>query len=227
VIQRARTNLLLRGSQERFRRVRQGLYQSTWQDNLDGSRVLLPGVLKGLPLQGDPVVVLPNRDTLLVAGSEDIKALGWLMDAALEFLREDPQAHNCCPLRLRHFHWELWEAGDGNPLAPILERVRKQRLLDEYARQKTLLDRIHDRAGKPVLVAPFRLEKTSTGAVTSCTYLPQGVEEGWLPEADRVGLLRNSQCLWLPWAQLNRQLEPLGFFPERYRILGGEDRLIG
>ena len=110
LLQRARTNLLRRGGEECFREVGRGLYRSTWEDNLDGSRVLLPGVLKRLPLRGDPVVVLPSRDTLLVAGSEDPGGLELLLGAAVAFLREDSRFLNGCPLRLRNFQWEPWVA---------------------------------------------------------------------------------------------------------------------
>jgi hypothetical protein len=228
LLQRARVNLLLRGGEERFRRMRPGVFRSTWQDNLDGSRILLPGMLKGLALQGDPVVVVPNRDTLLVAGSEDLDGLAWILEAALEFLREDAHALNGCPLRLRGFQWEPWEARAGDPAEPLLARIRRRRLLEEYTRQKTLLDRLHDRTGRAVAVAPLHLEKLQAGGVTSCTLWPQGAGEGWLPEAERVGLAvpgpGSPSCLWVPWPEARRELghllEPMGLFPERYRVLG-------
>jgi len=148
LLQRARANLLLRGGEERFRPLRPGLFRSNWQDGLDGSRILLPGVLKSLRLQGEPVVVLPDADTLLVAGSEDPQALAWSMEGALEF--QGSRSLNGCPLQLRHFQWEPWEAGAGHPAGTLLARVRHRRLLEEYAHQKTLLDRLH---GEAVAVA--------------------------------------------------------------------------
>jgi len=223
LLQRARTNLLRRGGEEDFREVRDGLFRSTWRDHYDGSRVLLPGVLKRLPIQGDPVVVLPNPDTLLVAGSEDPGGLTRLMEAAVEFLQEDRQAQNACPLRLRNFQWEPWEAPEGHPAGTLLGRVRRRRLLEEYGRQKSLLDRHHDLTGQPVTVAPLHLERAASGAVTSRTVWRQGAGEGWLPEADQVGLAGEHDCLWVSWAEARRHLghlmEPMGLFPERYRLL--------
>ena len=224
LFQKARANLVQRGGEEGFEEVRPGLFRSTWQDNLDGSRVVLPGVLRRLPLRGDPVVVLPNRDNLLVAGSEDPRALCWILEAALEFMWGDPKALNGCPLRLRGFQWEPWEVPDeAHPAARLLGRVRRRRMVEEYTRQKSLLDRLHGREGRAVSVAPYHLEKTASGAVRSCTFLPQGGQEGWLPKADQVGLLREGRtCLWIPWEaamdHLGPLLEPLGLFPERYRI---------
>jgi hypothetical protein len=224
LLQRARTNLLARGGDEAFREVRAGLFRSPWRDNLDGSRVLLPGLLKRLPLQGDPVVVLPNPDTLLVAGSEDPEGLTRLMEAAVEFLHEDRHARNACPLRLKNFLWEPFTAPQGHPAAPLLARIHRRRLLEEYGRQKHLLDRIHDLAGSAVTVAPLHLERASSGAVTVRTFWHEGQGEGWLPEAEQVGLVRDEDCLWVTWSQARRHLghllEPMGLFPERYRILG-------
>ena len=68
LLQRARTNLLGRGGEQRFQELREGCFRSTWRDSLDGSRMLLPGMLRRLGLRGDPVVLLPSRDMLLVLG---------------------------------------------------------------------------------------------------------------------------------------------------------------
>lgn len=228
LLQKARSNLLKRGGVEGFRALRPGFYRSLWQDGLDCSRVLLPGMLMGLPLQGDPVVVLAARDTLLVAGSEDPRALGWILEAALQFAGEDPRSTNGCPLRLRHFHWEPWEAGASHPAAHLLARVRRRRLMEEYSRQKTLLDRLHRQSGRTVAVAALQLERDPCGIMGSRTILPLGVEEGWLPEADLLGVQDPGKgtCHWLPWnvarQRLGDLLEPLGLFPERYRVKDGQ-----
>jgi len=112
--------------------------------------------------------------------------------------------------------------------------VRRRRLLEEYTRQKTLLDRLHDRTGQSVSVAPFQLRRNASGVMGSCTFLPQGAEEGWLPEADRVGLMGGSPgfptCHWVAWdvarQRLGNLLEPMGLFPERYRVKASAE-LIG
>ena len=222
LLQRARTNLLGRGGAEGFRRLGPGRYRSTWQDNLDGSRLLLPGVLASLDLQGDPVVLLPNRDTLLVVGSEDPQGLRWALEGALEFLDEDPRSLNACPLRFRHYQWEPFLARPEHPIRPLLGRVHKRRLKDEYAHQKVLLDRRHGTQGKAITVAPFQLVKDPSGQTGSFTVWSRGMGEAWLPEADRVCLDLGQGRAWLPWEAvrqgLDGLLEPVGLFPERYRF---------
>ena len=222
LLQKARSNLLARGGEEGFRRMGPGRYRSTWQDNLDGSRMLLPGILQRLPLEGDPVVVLPNRDTLLVVGSDDPLGLRWALEWALEFLNEDPRSLNGCPLRLRNYQWEPFLAVAEHPIRPLLGRIQKRRLKDEYAHQKVLLDRRHGSMGKRITVAPFQLEQTAAGQPSSFTVWSQTMGEAWLPEADRVCLDLEGGKTWLSWEaaqrNLSQLLEPVGLFPERYRF---------
>lgn len=109
LLQRARGNLLARGGEQGFHAEREGCYRSTWRDSLDGSRMLLPGILQRLRIKGDPVVLLPNRDTLLVAGSEDPEALRWAMGLAREQLDRAICPADAGPLRLRHYRWESWD----------------------------------------------------------------------------------------------------------------------
>lgn len=226
LMQRARSNLLARGGEEGFLQVGPGCYQSAWADNLDGSRLLLPGILQRLQVRGDPVALLPNRDTLLVVGSEDPAGLRWALESALASLHQDPTALNACPLRLSHYHWEPFQALREHPVCPLLIRVERQRLMDEYASQKTLLDRRHGAAGKAITVAPLRLERTGAGEPASYTEWNEAMGEAWLPLADRVRLAwelgGERGRAWVPWARvqgrLSHLLEPVGLFPERYRF---------
>jgi hypothetical protein len=223
---KARTNLLARGGEDGFERLGAGRFRSTWRDNLDGSRMLLPGVLKSLPLQGDPVVVLPNRDTLLVVGSKDHDGLRWALEGALEFLDEDPRSLNGCPLRLRNYQWEPFHPRDEHPIQPLLGRVHKCRLREEYGHQKALLDRCHGAQGKAITLAPFQVERTKTGQTRSFTVWSPSMGEAWLPEADQVRLAwqlgPERGRAWVPWARvqdsLSHLLEPVGLFPERHRF---------
>jgi hypothetical protein len=162
------------------------------------------------------VVLLPDRDTLLVVGSEDPDGLAWALEGAQECLDEMPRSLNGCPLRLRDCRWEPLRVLGGHPVLPLLRRAERRRLSDEYAHQKNLLDRRHDALGKAINVVPFRLEKTASIAVWS---RPQG--ESWLPKADRVGLDLPGVRADVPWERLQEHVEPVaGLFPERFRFTG-------
>jgi len=226
LMQRARTNLLARGGEEAFERCGPGRFRSGWRDNLDGSRIVLPGILRRLPLDGDPVVVLPNRDTLLVVGSEDTRGLSWALEGALEFLNEDPRSLNGCPLRLRDYEWEPFHPRKEHPVRPLLGRIQQRRLRDEYGHQKSLLDQRHGAAGQIITIAPFHLEQTSAGRLASYTVWSQAEGGAWLPVADQLRLAwelgGERGRARVPWAKvksdLGHLLEPVGLFPERYRF---------
>ncbi len=221
LMQRARTNLLARCGEDGFQSLGPGRYRSTWRDNLDGSRVLLPGLLQRLRLEGDPVVLLPHRDTRLVVGSEDRAGLDWAMAGALEFVDDDPNSLNACPLRLRNYQWEPFRCDH-----PLLERIQRLRLKEEYGHQKALLDRRHGVEGRAITLAPFHVEKTVSGRPSSFTVWSPAMGEAWLPEADQVRLAwewgNERGRAWVPWAKvqarLSHLLEPVGLFPERFRF---------
>ncbi len=126
LLQRARTNLLDRGGERGFQEVRAGCLRSTWRNGLDGSLVLLPGVMGRLPVQGDPVAVLPDRDALLVTGAEDAQGLAWILEAALGHLDQDPEALGALPLRLRDGCWEPLRLAENPPAAALLARLERR-----------------------------------------------------------------------------------------------------
>ena len=224
LMQRARTNLLARGGEEGFRSSGPGRYRSSWQDNLDGSRMLLPGILRRLRLDGDPVVVLPNRDTLLVVGSEDRAGLRWALEGALDFLDDDPGSLNACPLRLRNYQWEPFRRG--SPPAAGAPGAAAPAAGGGTGHQKALLDRRHgSRQGhhrdavpggdglhgrdRPQLhrLVPGHGRSLAAGGRPGAPGLGMGQERG--PGLGALGKVQ---------ARLSHLLEPVGLFPERYRF---------
>jgi hypothetical protein len=135
LLRHARGNLLARSGSQGFREVRDGCHCSTWRDNLDGSRMLLPGILQELRIQGNPVVLLPNRNTLLVVGSEDPEGLRWAVKAALLRLDDDGCPMSACPLKLANYHWEPFRVPLAHPAGALLGAAEGRRLRDEGARR--------------------------------------------------------------------------------------------
>jgi hypothetical protein len=73
-----------------------------WKDDYDSSRTLLPDLFSGLHLNGDPVVVLPNRLTLLVAGSNDGSGIRAMLIKAEEIMRTETKPQNPSPLVIQN-----------------------------------------------------------------------------------------------------------------------------
>ena len=133
LLAQARANLVVRSGDARFHAVGQGCFQSPWQDDLDGSRILLPGLLDHVPVKGDPVVLALRRDLLLVAGSGDPEGLAWALGTELQSLRQDDRAGNATPLRYHHHHWEPLELPGDHPAADLLATLAVLRRREDEA----------------------------------------------------------------------------------------------
>jgi hypothetical protein len=123
LLQRARGNLLGRVGAGRFRAVREGCWRSTWANGLDASLVLLPGILRRLPVRGDPVAVPVGHDALLVTGTEDPGGLAWALASTLDHLNAGPDPRPATPLRLRDSAWEPLRLPENHPAAALLDRL--------------------------------------------------------------------------------------------------------
>lgn len=163
-----------------------GVFVGAWADAYDSSRALLPELLHRLPLNGAPVFMLANRDSLLVTGERDEDAQARMLEMAAKAFDEG-----------RVISWEMFRYDDnGRPQVhtPASEMLRRrQRALrldfdaDAYAAQKQALERIHAVTGEDVFVASFlRLEKD--GDVFSLGTWTDGVATS-LPRTDRIALV--------------------------------------
>lgn len=63
------------------------------------SRLLLSNVIRQIEVKGDPVAMIPNRETLIVAGSEDAAGLAAMLLLATEALQQ-PRLISGVALRL-------------------------------------------------------------------------------------------------------------------------------
>jgi hypothetical protein len=63
-----------------------GVWSSPWRDSFGSSRIILPDVIARCEILGEPVAIVPDRDTLLVTGSLDEIGLASLAHLAGEIL---------------------------------------------------------------------------------------------------------------------------------------------
>src|SRR6202042_2065723 len=79
----------------------QGFYIGGWHDDYANSRILIPEVFGPLYLDGDPVVCLPNRNLLLVTGSENDAGIQAMLKQAEEIVQTKSRPINPAPLILK------------------------------------------------------------------------------------------------------------------------------
>jgi hypothetical protein len=206
-----------------------GVWMSPWRDNYDPSRMLLIDYIRHHDTKGDPVVMVPNRDTLLLTGSKHSAGLTKLVEMA-ESSYEHPRA-------LSGIAFRLTDEDEWVPFLPSTQHPRymKYRMLQvktigsDYAEQKANLDELHEQTGKDIFVAGFfAISRQDTGIRTYCVW-GEGVL-AFLPKTDYIYFVRAREgqpgqvAASVPWADAERvlgdRIKPVGIYPERYLVEG-------
>lgn len=207
-------------SDEPMQRISPGLYLSNWQDYLDASRMLLTDLLYRHAIGGTPVVMVPNRTCLLLAGDQDLPALTRMLEIATEVL-QDPR-----PLSPQMMRWEKdhWAEFSPPELADSLFRLRFDDIANSYAVQKKLMDEMHERKGIDIFVASFMaFSNSQSDRPFSVATWTEGVH-ALLPVTDSVILGRqgSSDMLTVGWNDLLRVCSDLmrrtADMPARYEV---------
>jgi hypothetical protein len=162
-----------------------GVWVAPWHDDHNASRLLLLDLLPTHAIKGDCVAMVPNRDTLLVTGSEDEEGLSRMAELA------EKELENVRPIGGHAFHlsdrvWQPWLPDAGHPLHERFKLLQLRTLGRDYAAQKDLLDALHERTGEQIWVATYSaVRDDKTGLSHSYCVWSQGVDT-LLPVADRV-----------------------------------------
>jgi hypothetical protein len=202
-----------------FEALKPGVFASQWRDGYDASRLLFPDLIAALPVNGDPVAMVPTRNKLLVAGADDMEALLALAGPGAEAVSATDQPLSAQPLRLCEGKW-IDFALDAEELAPFRDLMRGQ-WTREYAEQKPLLDQLHAQSGDDILVASYApMQNRDTGKPFCMTFWVDGFVN-LLPRADAVVLKSAAEVMVVPWravtAVIAHRLASTDHYPIRYR----------
>lgn len=203
-------------------------YGSTTGDNYDASRLVLLDLIRRFPVRGDYIAMVPNRDSLLFTGSDDIEGLEAMCHFAEDSL-DKPRPISTCALRLDGDEWESWLPDPSSPVYARFHGLRLRTLGAEYAEQKELLDAAHENDDDAPFVASFGAnESKETGALRSHCVWSAGITT-LLPETDHVILHQPADDGefgdvvaagdWKRvWEVAGELMQPTGMYPERYRV---------
>lgn len=206
----------------------EGIYVSATSDNYDASRLVMLDLVRKMPVRGDHVAMVPNRDTLIVTGSDDQVGLQVMCKMAEESFQK-PRPIATIALRLVGDDWESWLPDASSPAYAKLHELKLRTVGMEYNDQKELLDQIHQQSGQDVFVASFSaVQNKQSGRITSYSVWSDGVDT-LLPETDDIVLLRpdpaadkvevaaagSFECVREVVSDL---MQPLGTYPERWRV---------
>jgi hypothetical protein len=215
-------------SRHGLERAAPGVWVSPWRDNYDPSRMLLLDFIRHHKVAGDPVVMVPNRDTLLLAGSGDEGALGRLV-AMAEEAYEQPRSITGMAYRLTgDGEWVPFLPGGSHPHHQKFKLLQVKTIGGGYGDQADALNALHEKTGKDIFVASFSaLQKKETGEVRSYCVWSEGVVS-FLPRTDDIFFFRprgseeGDVVATAPWgraqAVLGDMMKPVGLYPERYLV---------
>lgn len=199
---------------------KEGLWQGPWDDAYGCCRLLLKDRLHALKLPGQLIAAIPHRDTLLLAGSEDPKAVERLLKQA-----EGEQHHPLSPVPLIYEGGQWLTYQPKGPLAAQAARLRVIAAAREYEEQKAYLDSAYEHSGLDVFVATFKVYQKGDEVFSMATWTAEVCAE--LPQADTIALvqLEDDQAKMLglvdwqaAWPVLGHRLRKSHEWPVRYRV---------
>ena len=85
----------------------EGVYLSATGDNYDASRLLIKDAIRRFRVKGDHIAMIPNRENLIVVGSEDVEGLAGMVKLAAKAMKE-PRPISGIALRLDGDEWTPW-----------------------------------------------------------------------------------------------------------------------
>jgi uncharacterized protein YtpQ (UPF0354 family) len=220
-LERARDNLWNR-SGGKFESPIAGVYVSPWHDTYDSSRLFLYDLIWHLEVNGDHVAAIPNRDMLIVTGSEDYGGLA-MMAKICEKAQDEPRPQSCIPVILRDKTWVTYRPEPSHPAHVAFSKLRIVEQARDYEQQKELLERLHKMNGEALFVATYSaVRDKETGTYSSYCAWTKGIPI-LLPEVDSVAFVRGIKPVGsAPWDRVREVagelIEPLDMYPNRFKV---------
>lgn len=204
-------------------------YVSATGDHYDASRMLLPELIQELSVVGDPVAMIPNRDRLLLTGSEDNQGIESVALVAQQLLAH-PRPLSGMAFVYRHEEWQPWLPHRDHAAYATLKMLFLQTLQQDYQEQHELLETWLPRQQPGVQCAEYRMHGAG-GRQPPISYCVWQQGQSWLlPKTDRVCLLPAGkrsdhplvETLSCSWEHLENVvgdlLEEQDLYPARYRV---------
>jgi uncharacterized protein YtpQ (UPF0354 family) len=205
------------------------LYSVINGDNYDASRLILTDFIQGLEVTGDHIAMVPNRESLLIAGSDDQAALGIMLDLAEKEIQHERRITGVA-FRLIDGEWAPWLPPAEHPLFARFNMLRVQTVLQDYDNQKRLLSGRLQKEGKDLFVAAYSaFQRQKTGDIRSYCVWSQGVPS-LLPRTDLIVLMAPAeeggakQAASGSWERVQEVagylMERQEVYPERFLVEG-------
>jgi uncharacterized protein YtpQ (UPF0354 family) len=220
---------LRRQSQDALIPLSPGTCLAPWRDSYASSRLLLDEVLRRCPVRGEPVVFTPNRDVLLITGSQDDDGL--LRAAELAWAAfQTPRPVDGRALRRTAGGWQPFLPARTSKAWQPMRKLMVYSQARDYTEQRERLASHHEQFGVDLFVADFVPYEDEQGRVFSQAVWVQGIDT-LLPRTDMIWLMDSALGPEAPplavvrWEIVMRDVGNLlppveGYYPARHRPQG-------
>lgn len=170
-----------------FRSAGDGVWLAAVGDCYDSARILLTDEILSLPLDGPPVALPVNRDTLAITGANNVGGLYRLLQVALSAI-DRPRMDTLQPVSLEANRWSDWLPEPEHPMREAFYELAMRTRGTSYAELKELLLARHKRHGLDLFVASYGVFRPTDGALpwSHAVWPPL---QGLLPETELVSVL--------------------------------------
>ncbi|MCX2865244.1 hypothetical protein OOZ63_25790 [Paucibacter sp. PLA-PC-4] len=198
-----------------------GLWQGTWGDTYESSRILLPDLIHRLGVT-DPVAMVPFRDVLLVTSQANVQAVQKIVDLAVGSIDNNTRWVSFELLRLNGVRWESYAPAEHQAQ---LQDLSKRNLADAYDSQKQILDAHFEAKEIDIYVGAHQLVQRDGDHLSSYAVWTEGIDI-LLPQADRIALVRPEHKefspLMISWSMAQEHFgeffETTDYSPTRYML---------
>jgi len=180
------------------------------------TQVLRPGGLSSLPFEGDRVVFMPTRTSVVVAPATNPEAVARAAEL-IEYFGDTSQHMSLRPIVGRHGNWQLFEPAPEHPAHVACARLRLLEAVAIAEYQKVLLADLVD---PEIHIGSLQLVETGTQRQSLATWVSQ--TRSLLPKADLVALAddNGAPLFAVPWDDVQRiagaRLHQTDHFPTRW-----------
>ncbi|MBZ0185926.1 MAG: hypothetical protein K8F91_06690 [Candidatus Obscuribacterales bacterium] len=200
-----------------------GVYLYNLADSHDASRLMLIDRIRQCQVQGRPVMMIPNRDLLIITGESDHDGQSKMLQIANQALNEIRSVLGI-PLVLSGDDWYCWQPSDYHPDCQQFGYLKLSSLAGIYEAEKVRLESRYEADGTDIFVASFMvLQSEDTGRYWSTASWAEGVDT-LLPEVDSISFVGADQELkcMAPWVEaqeiVGSRMTALDSYPKRYRV---------
>jgi len=194
------------------------------KDAYHSSRLLLPELIRGLVVAGDPVALIPNPGGLLIAGSDDPESLARIALLAMDSA-DGPRELPPIPIRFDGDDWFPWLPEQGHPIYSQFKSFQLAFIGELCHKQREAINKRNDSGATQVNVAGyFAEEDRSTGVPTSYAVWRDDAVT-LLPRSDRIIFAESGEGELIGWASWEAVTAVVGSlmneqdsYPVRYRV---------